>query len=97
MDGCLSRSSSVQEWVVGTVRTLAKLYLAVPLPRGEAALFNPNPNPSPSPNPSPNPNPNPNPSPSPVSNPNPNPNQARRPSVRWLEYTLAPSSRRHVM
>ena len=75
MDGCLSRSSSVQEWVVGTVRTLAKLYLAVPLPRGEAALFNPNPNPSPSPSPSPNPNPNPNPSPSPVSNPNPNPNQ----------------------
>ena len=51
MDSCLSRSSSVQEWVVGTVRTLAKLNLAVPLPRGEAALFNPNPNPSPNPRP----------------------------------------------
>jgi NAD(P)-dependent dehydrogenase (short-subunit alcohol dehydrogenase family) len=38
MVGCLGRTSSVGELVSGTVRSLAKLYLRVPLPPGEAAL-----------------------------------------------------------
>ena len=38
MDGCLSGSSSVQDHLLGTFHTLAKLYLGVPLPRGKAAL-----------------------------------------------------------